>query len=795
MKTVFLLIASVFGLALLFCTPPLQVADEQGHFFRAYDISKGHLIAKPPIPLPKTLTTLITQYPPRLEVAWGEYRSLTLNDVMHSLHEDLRPDDTVPIQNAQADIYTFVPYIPAALGIFIARTAGASALGLMYAGRFFNLLAYTCLIYLALRKLPRFHLPFLLIALMPMSLQQAASLSADAVTISVTLLYLAVILSLCCADNNQPLTVREYGPVLLLGMIVVLAKANVAVVLLPLIVHAARFGGTKKKFLLLGAYVLGAYLPFTLWQYLNRTNLDIFQTISLQAGVDIPANIAFLKQHPLAFLGVLLRSCQEHWRTYLAGFVGVVGAYFARLPSWITYLYLFTLMIVSTIENGDNWLTIRQRLVIGGIVVVSVLSVFAALWAFENQQTASATIAGVQGRYFITIVALAITILPSGFRWRMNWQAGAILSAGVILIAAVGFWNINWQTYFTGTSDPDARKHANIANLSNVAIFWGGSGLLQAEDTSLQGCRSFHFLGHLDTIPLLGDWNGDGRTKVGIYHKGVFYLDYNGNGKFDGSGEGLDRVYRFTAPLAGDVPIVGDWNGDGRTKIGIFRNGFLWILDHNGNGKLDDPPSPEGDRVFALGGFPMDLPVVGDWTGDGHSKVGIYRHGTWILQAADSLTTGVKTLTERFADNLLKDPGDCDIPIVGDWNGAHKTQIGMLLVHNQPGRARTYEWVLDPSGKGSFNLGGEPGDVPVIGNFNGGRRATVGVYRRGNWILRDRTWHFGGWPQDIVVAGDWNGDGKTKSGVLRGGVSWILDMRGTGSEEPAFNFGNFDGAH
>ena len=35
--------------------------------------------------------------------------------------------------------------------------------------------------------------------------------------------------------------------------------------------------------------------------------------------------------------------------------------------------------------------------------------------------------------------------------------------------------------------------------------------------------------------------------------------------------------------ITGDVPVVGDWNGDGTSKVGVFRNGFFWVLDANGN--------------------------------------------------------------------------------------------------------------------------------------------------------------------------------------------------------------------
>ena len=69
---------------------------------------------------------------------------------------------------------------------------------------------------------------------------------------------------------------------------------------------------------------------------------------------------------------------------------------------------------------------------------------------------------------------------------------------------------------------------------------------------------------------------------------------------------------------AGDLPVVGDWNGDGRTKVGLFRQGFFWILDYNGNGLWDGPGV---DRVISLGQG-GDTPVIGDWNGDGQTSCG-----------------------------------------------------------------------------------------------------------------------------------------------------------------------------
>lgn len=59
---------------------------------------------------------------------------------------------------------------------------------------------------------------------------------------------------------------------------------------------------------------------------------------------------------------------------------------------------------------------------------------------------------------------------------------------------------------------------------------------------------------------MAGDWNGDGKTKIGIYYaspnsEGWWYLDYNGTGAWD---TGVDRQYLFGG-LASDVLVPGRW--------------------------------------------------------------------------------------------------------------------------------------------------------------------------------------------------------------------------------------------
>ena len=63
----------------------------------------------------------------------------------------------------------------------------------------------------------------------------------------------------------------------------------------------------------------------------------------------------------------------------------------------------------------------------------------------------------------------------------------------------------------------------------------------------------------------------------------------------------------------GDIPIVGDWYNTGISMAGVFRGtpNFLWVFD---NAVPLAPQSAHGPgTVFAYGGLAGDKPIVGKW--------------------------------------------------------------------------------------------------------------------------------------------------------------------------------------
>ena len=70
-----------------------------------------------------------------------------------------------------------------------------------------------------------------------------------------------------------------------------------------------------------------------------------------------------------------------------------------------------------------------------------------------------------------------------------------------------------------------------------------------------------------EAIPAVGDWDGTGVTRIGVYWNGSWYLDKSGDGAWSGTPN--DITYpNFGVGLSGSIPVVGDWDGIGVTRIG-----------------------------------------------------------------------------------------------------------------------------------------------------------------------------------------------------------------------------------
>jgi subtilisin family serine protease len=197
-------------------------------------------------------------------------------------------------------------------------------------------------------------------------------------------------------------------------------------------------------------------------------------------------------------------------------------------------------------------------------------------------------------------------------------------------------------------------------------------------------------------IPVLGDWDGNGTTTIGVYRptNSTFYLrNLNTAGV-------ADTVVQYG--ISGDIPIAGDWNGDGITTMGVYRpsNSTFYLRNSNTTGNAD---------IKIPYGIRGDIPIVGDWTGQGHDTIGVYRPSNQTFYLRNSNTTGNADIKVSYG--ILG-----DMPIVGDWNGDGMTTIGVY----RPSNSTFYLRNNNTTGFADIKIPyGIPGDIPVVGDWNG----------------------------------------------------------------------------
>jgi len=210
-------------------------------------------------------------------------------------------------------------------------------------------------------------------------------------------------------------------------------------------------------------------------------------------------------------------------------------------------------------------------------------------------------------------------------------------------------------------------------------------------------------------VPVVGKWNGSGGTRLGLFLPATaqWRLDINS-----------DETFPFGEPK--DIPVAGKWSSTGYDRIGVFRpSNERWYMDVNGDGSLDRCGK---DRCANLSVYQDgDLPVTGDWSGDGVTKVGLYRPSTgqWFLdrngdKSWDGCRRDLCISSNVPAGHSFGTVEAEDLPVTGDWNGTGKSKIGLF-------RPRTGEWLLDFNGNNQWDLYlrdfGYEGDIPVAGKW------------------------------------------------------------------------------
>ncbi len=234
---------------------------------------------------------------------------------------------------------------------------------------------------------------------------------------------------------------------------------------------------------------------------------------------------------------------------------------------------------------------------------------------------------------------------------------------------------------------------------SDIGVYNPASG-----DWQIHNSGTFTFGGGTYDVPVPGDYNGDGVADLAYFDRSLALW-------YAQSGSGGASIYDGEAwGSNGDIPVPGDYSGDGTTDLAVWRpsTGYWYVRD-----------------VTAVRyGYEGIIPVPGDYTGDGVTNIAYVdqvNYSTWrwfVYGVAGSRAWG---LTD-------------DIATPGVFGGVGYTDLAAY----RPSTGRWWYRRRDGTGTGSVLWGGQVGDVPVVGDFDGDGIVDATIFRSPDqWLIRN----------------------------------------------------------
>lgn len=500
LAVVVLVCGLLLGVGFSVLTPPMVGPDEYTHMTYAYQMASG--ILSQPVADADGKLLLRSCDVPYFQDSTGDIGIFAYKNYLSGLatRNCAGSTDTTGAVWARTDHVNPSLYLGQTLGVALARALGLGFYAMLLCGRLGNLLVYLALAVLAVCCAPQRHKPiFACVALLPMTLQLAASFSADGTTLGLVFAYTALCLAL--RARKAP-NWGHCAALLLLAMAVAPAKAiYLPVVALVLLIPAAHLDvrpadapptitlgrvavrpGTlvKALALALAALVWGYFnLGAVLYATRDVDNVGLTRAAVAVATAAVAAGLLYYKLHrnPLArkvFKGaavaavvvgvplgiyrlsnmwggltpeqlvdsiqpngdsiytysagyicrnlpstakLLLRSVSEQGALWLQGLLGTALGEPIVYPvyvSWLLGVGLVAALLAVALPllgepNPTPPLNRRSKCGVAAVLLCVVgLTVFAALsWTPINYST----IFGVQGRYWLPVLPLALLLV------------------------------------------------------------------------------------------------------------------------------------------------------------------------------------------------------------------------------------------------------------------------------------------------------------------------------------------------------------------------------------------------
>lgn len=402
----FLSVASVIGVFFIFVFPPFQVIDEGSHFLRAYHIAEGGIfgIKYDDERSGGELPTAVIDAPEGYAYMSGHYNqkgdtAQVFDDVFGSSNTEARSEGVFN----NTVIYPPLTYLPQVIGIKLGMVFNAPVVVDMYLARLASLVFWLAAIFWSIRLIPIGKWALAIIALLPMLLTQAASVSSDA-TINALTIFTTSIITLLIVKKQQNTKALLWILVVCTVFLALVKLPSVAIMLLAAVIPVDRFGSLKNKIIYLGALAGFATVLIILW------NLFAFTIkVDLLPWASSSEQIYSIISNPLYFMKLFLfYPLQSEFDQTILQTYGWLGWNEIKLPLWLALIHFgcITLALMDPLYKKIK-ITRSMRfytLSVGVLCAVAITTLIYLTW----MPVGFGHFYDLWGRYYVALLPIVI---------------------------------------------------------------------------------------------------------------------------------------------------------------------------------------------------------------------------------------------------------------------------------------------------------------------------------------------------------------------------------------------------
>lgn len=387
-----ILIAS--GLIMLFILAPGCGPDDSYHYYSSMVLSNK-------IMLRDNTDEIERKYESDLPIHRNTNKALveTYEGLRYRVHGE---DGTYIYEGRKDKLKWPISHISQAIGITIGRFLKMGFIRVYTLGRLFNLAAYIALAVLAVRLVPINKELMLMLAILPMPMQQASQLSYDMAVNGLALVYTAYTFRIIY--EKKSFTWKEtIISTLLLVAISPLKVIYILLGLLMLLIPGKSFRSLFDRIIKLCVQLCCAVVSLALTRgsdvssNVTRDVTNILSDTTMQKLQNY--SIRFVLTEPIRFVRLILSNAEDQLSNMFKGMIGgSLAGFTVGIPEQFVMLLAFCLLLCALSEEQC---VMNGKLSTAVLIAIPILGYFAVLtvFAFTGTSYGFRYIGGTQGRY------------------------------------------------------------------------------------------------------------------------------------------------------------------------------------------------------------------------------------------------------------------------------------------------------------------------------------------------------------------------------------------------------------